>query len=110
MSKQRALPTLAHHIKTRRLFKEITQKDMANHLNVHSQCICNWERGRAPIPIKYLSPIIELLSLNRNTVYDLIIYDKVMATKLKYKRIIAPRFMGEEEREPHQHSLSGTQS
>jgi transcriptional regulator with XRE-family HTH domain len=48
--------------------KGVSLKSVANRLGVSAQFICNIERGRAPLPAKYVAAISDFLCLDRATV------------------------------------------
>ena len=73
-----AYKNLGNCLKEARVKQGLSQKDVGDHLGIHSQYISNYERGLCSPPMYSLDQLLRLLRANR---------DKVVLAMLKDSRI-----------------------
>lgn len=80
MKKQEKNPThvrFGQFLREKRLFSGVSQGKVAKSLGYHSpQFVSNWERGLAAPPMVMLVKIIDLLALDKQEVYDLLLSER----------------------------------
>lgn len=79
-----AFSNLGKYLKQKRLDAGYTQAELARELgNIHSQFVSNWERGLCAPPSYSFSKLINLLSLNREKMVDVMVEDSKIAIEQK---------------------------
>lgn len=76
---------LGTYLKEKRIESELTQSQLAEQLgDVHAQFVSNWERGLCAPPGHCFTKLIDILSLNRNKLVQVMLSDskKVIESKV----------------------------
>lgn len=63
--------TFGMTLKKQREIKNLSQKDMGEKLEVHSQFISNIELNKAPLPPKYFRTVSEVLGISVSKLVDM---------------------------------------
>lgn len=77
--RKEADPGKPHHrlgkaLKKARVGLGMSQKDVANRLGYESaQVVSDWERGQAPLPMKQLFRLSEILNLDKDHLFELLL-------------------------------------
>ena len=67
---------LGQYLKECRVDKGLTQKALANKLgNIHTQFVCNWERGMCAPPNHCFVNLLQMLKVDRNKIVDIMLED-----------------------------------
>lgn len=82
--------TLSEHLLKARESKGMTQKDLAKKLGIVSaQLISNWERGLCTPPIKKLSKLSSILSIEFDPTFELVMKWKTLKAKNKAMSVVS---------------------
>ena len=77
-------------IKERRIFKNISRKELAEHMGVSQACIGFWERGQRKISLEQMQEIADYLNFSVREFYDEI--DEEPDDSLWYAKYANTRF------------------
>lgn len=81
--------SLGNFLKQKRVSKGLTQRELAEALgNLNSQFVSNWERGLCAPPGHAFQRLIDLLSINRKELVEVMLVDsrKVIERKIFPKK------------------------
>lgn len=81
--------SLGNFLKQKRVAKGLTQRELAEALgNLNSQFVSNWERGLCAPPGHAFQQLIDLLSINRKELVEVMLVDsrKVIERKIFPKK------------------------
>lgn len=66
---------LGLYLKEKRMSARLTQLELAQRLNVHSQYVSNWERGTCAPPSQCFQKALDILKIDRKRIVEVMLLD-----------------------------------